>query len=173
MGPYHQLVKGEGRSNLTNISIRYKTAQYGVKIDSQSAFLFCFNQDFIAAFSHKIKDRKEQNNMSHTYVCTWKCLSSSPNNTIFKNQELISTCNGNHYITKDKAESCLNLNTKLREAEQYNAHSLGNSGTGWIRKWMNHRHKRIKLSNKSITENYSWAGILQNARIPSLQEQEL
>lgn len=44
-------------------------------------------------------------------------------------------------------------------------------GATRVLKGMNHRHKREKLSNNSITENYSGAGILQNAHTPSLQEQ--
>lgn len=39
-------------------------------------------------------------------------------------------------------------------------------------KWLNHGHKG-KKANTSITENYSWTGILQNAYTPSLQEQEV
>lgn len=52
---------------------------------------------------------------------------------------------------------------KVWEAEQYNAHSLSSSGTETDE---SQAQKKIAL-----TENYSWAGILENARTPSLQEQ--
>lgn len=38
---------------------------------------------------------------------------------------------------------------------------------------MDESQAQRKKANKSITENYSWAGILQNAHTPSLQEQEV
>lgn len=76
------------------------------------------------------------------------CLSSSTNNTIFKNQERKSTCNGNHYITQDKAENYLNLNAKLREADWYNVHSLDNLGT--------EMDESQTQKEKALQQKYQW-----------------